>query len=286
MLINVVTVRSGWILQKIAERIAEAGNEHFSHVSEWKVSHHPKMHNAVNFYCDVQNCYMMPTNCLDIGLFTHIHENNPANVNKTTFSLDYIFHMSSKYMREFSKIGYPSKYMDLMVPFETPANWEVRKPTLGIFQRGKYEGKGFNFMLNFASNPVCKLFKWVFVGNDWGDVAKKLDSYGCDVVNLRDSNLKYPEGYEFWYSKVDHVLIPSKWEGGPVACLEAMTLGIPVISADVGWCREWGAKIFKDENHLSSILSKIGERERVKARKVRYICSYKRCAEQIISVIC
>lgn len=285
--VNIVTVRSGWILQKIAERIAAAGNKHFAASSSWDVSHHPRLygsrHKVINFYCDVQNCFQGPTNCLDIGLFTHVHENNMSNVNPITYKLDFIFHMAGRYMRDFYEV-FPSSRMDLMVPFETPDNWSVRKPTIGIFQRGKYEGKGFHFMMDFADNPVCRHFKWVFVGNDWGPVVTKLNTNGVDADEYSDGSLKYPEEYERLYEKMDAVLIPSKWEGGPIACLEAVAKGVPVIAADVGWCREWGARIFTNEVHLTTILNEMNCRERGLASRVKSVCSYKRCAKQILDV--
>jgi len=67
--INIVTVQSGWILQKIAQRIVDANK------SECLFSLGTKSSNLVdaNFYIDITNCYQRKSQVLDIGYFTHLH---------------------------------------------------------------------------------------------------------------------------------------------------------------------------------------------------------------------
>lgn len=285
MQVNVVTVRSGWILQKIAERIVAAGNK--GGIGEFNLSHSPRIGVDVNFYCDVQNCYHGKTGSLDIGLFTHVHADDLSTVRPVAYTLDFIFHMASRYMDLFNERGvYPYAKMSRMIPYEAPEGWKCRQPRIGIFQRGKYEGKGFHFMMDFAENDVCKLFEWAFLGNDWEPVIQKMKDNGVTADQVPDQYANYPEDYEFWYKQCDRVLIPSKWEGGPISCLEAMTLGVPVIAADVGWCKEMGAEIFDSPLHLAAILSRIGDAERRRASFISHPSrhSYERCARQIVEV--
>ena len=54
MHIHVVTVSSGWILQKIAERM-KSYNENPDVV--FTVGHTVDYDADVNYYCDLQNCY-------------------------------------------------------------------------------------------------------------------------------------------------------------------------------------------------------------------------------------
>lgn len=283
--VNVVTVRSGWILQKIAERIALAGNKVCE--AEWQVTHRPAISADINFYCDVQNCWpgFVPGSSMNIGLFTHIHADDPKTVNQNALNLDYIFHMANRYMTVFrDEFKYPQHRMNLMVPFES--TWAMKKPTIGIFQRGKYEGKGYHFMLKFVEKHphVCKNFKWIFVGNDWDGVATKMVDADILVRNMGDKDVDYPSGYQNLYGTIDYLLIPSMWEGGPISCLEAASVGVDIIAADVGWCREWADHIFTpgDTGELAAILvSRLGKKT-IRANRLKHIMSYERCAKQII----
>ena len=76
MNINIVTVRSGWILQKIAERTAQVCNNKIPGHS-MTVSHSPDINADANYYADLQNCYHgEKTNC-DVAYFTHADLNSP-----------------------------------------------------------------------------------------------------------------------------------------------------------------------------------------------------------------
>ena len=68
MKINIVTVSSGWILQKIAQRI----HNELQKMCEATISHEPNLFADVNFYVDVQNCYHHKTNTLDRTTETHL----------------------------------------------------------------------------------------------------------------------------------------------------------------------------------------------------------------------
>ena len=294
MRVNVVTVRSGWILQKIAERIVKAGNE--AGLGEFTLSHSPHIGVDVNFYCDVQNCYRGKTGGLDIGLFTHVHADDLSTVSPVTYTLDYIFHMATRYMSMFHANGlYPLGKMSTMLPWDIPQGLGVKKTTLGVFQRGKYEGKGFGRMMALMDWAVSKHFKFVFVGNDWEEVVKKGLKNGVECIQYTDSTISYPEGYNRIYDQVDYLLVPSKWEGGPICVLEAAAKGLPIISADVGWVREvvGFAEIFQSDADLAKILSRISSEKIIRRSYVdpslftspikgRY--GYANCAKQIVEV--
>jgi hypothetical protein len=229
MKINVITVTSGWILQKIAERIVENAPEGV----EMTLTHSPRR-NENNFYVDVTNCYRGKLGGKDIGLFTHIDENKMSNIPDLWFNIDGLIHMSLASCVKFTHDPRFLKYNPLMVakmPGEIPSGFSYIKPTIGIFQRGKYEGKGFNLMLELAEDPVANEFKWLFAGNDWEEVSDKLD----DVLQKTDHELAWPGEYQALYNVCDYVLIPSKWEGGPMSLIEAAALGKRIIAPSVGW---------------------------------------------------
>lgn len=283
MKINIITVTSGWILTQIAHRTAKAINSLYH---EAEVVYHP-VRGANNFYVDVQNCYRGKAGGVDVGLFTHVHENNMANVPDSWLTLDHIIHMSSRSLEQFKQDKRTKPPMSTKMPGENPDYfWQPRKPTIGIFQRGQYEGKGFNFMLNFAESNVVRKFNWTFVGGGWDDVVNKIaDRYPVSVKYYKDSRVTWPEGYLTEYRKIDYLLIPSKWEGGPMGMLEAALLGIPIISADVGWAgREIPVfRLFKDREGLEYILNDIVRPMEEAYEAVRHV-NYYNFAEHIIEV--
>lgn len=281
MRINVVTVRSGWILQKIAERIvqnAPAG-------VDMEITHNPR-HGINNFYVDVQNCYRGPMGGKDVGLFTHVHENDMRHVPDTWFTLNAIIHMSRRSYDQFYDDRRYKLYKPMMLhrpPGEIPPGFDYKKPTIGIFQRGKYEGKGFNLMMELADSNVASYFRWIFAGNDWEPVINKL-SEKTDVLSYEDDSLKWPGGYLSLYDITDYVLIPSKWEGGPMSLIEAAALGKQIIAPGVGWVQDEIPvdHLYKlgDVKDLRNKLFKLVE-TRLFAREAVHSLSYKDYAKAV-----
>jgi len=227
MKINIVTVSSGWILQKIAQRI----HNELQKLCEATISHEPNLFADVNFYVDVQNCYHHKTNTLDIGYFTHLDKNSVKAINTNWFSLDHIFHHGQRYYDVF-KHWYPENKMSVVLPGEIPEGFTLKKPCLGIFQRGGFEGKGEYFMRQLCDNPIASSFRFLFVGSGWDTVIDMFSRKGISVENITDEDY---DSYPDLYNKIDYLLIPSLWEGGPMSVIEACAKGIPIISSNVGW---------------------------------------------------
>ena len=224
---NIVTVNSGWILTKIADRV----NTELQNFANSKVSHTPDLNCDVNFYVDLYNCYRGKTSTVDIGMLTHLDRNDIRSFRADASSLDHIIHMTSRYY-EMLKPVYPEDKMSIMHPAEIRKGFDLKKPVLGIIQRGGWEGKGYEFMLRIAETRIAKSFKFMFVGKDWDGVVEKLRSNGVDVDYHQDESYKkYPQHY----NTMDYLFIPSLWEGGPMAVIEALATGVPVISSNVGW---------------------------------------------------
>lgn len=229
MKIHVVTVMSGWILQHLAKRIADAGG--------FSIGPQPSRQADVNFYVDIQNCFHGRSGKLDMGMFTHVHADNIDTVAPVTFDLDYIFHMSRIYFDMFEKSGkFPPEKMEVLEPGQAPEWAKPKREVIGVFQRGGWEGKGSFFVEELVKSETGKKFDWYFVGKGWEDLEPFTVTPGehtiCTVPNEDYGN------YRNLYNACDIVLIPSLWEGGPQCLIEALAMGKEVISADVGFVRQ------------------------------------------------
>ena len=233
MEINIVTVESGWILQKTAYRLQKEINK-LTLEYTCNVSHSPK-DGVVNIYMDIQNCYLGPTNGLDIGIFTHLHEDRLTQFQPIWKQLDRIVCMGTRYNRMLKDV-YPERQLSSCVLAEVPP-WQISKTKVGIFQRGEHIGKGFDFMFNLPNEhtELLKEFRFLFVGSGWDAVVDKYSDMGIDC-SLYD-NEEYAL-YEELYDNIDYLLVPSLWEGGPMSIVEACQKGKPIISADVGFAVE------------------------------------------------
>jgi glycosyltransferase involved in cell wall biosynthesis len=233
MEINIVTVDSGWILQKTAYRLQKEINKLTLEYTV-NVSHKPK-DEVVNIYMDIQNCYSGPTNGFDIGIFTHLHEDNIKTFQSNWLTLDRIVCMGARYEKDLGLV-YPKRQISSCVLAEVPP-WQISKTKVGIFQRGEHVGKGFHFMLRLPDEhtELLKEFRFLFVGSGWSEVVDKYSDLGIDC-SLYD-NEEYSL-YEELYDNIDYLLVPSLWEGGPMSIVEACQKGKPIISSNVGFAIE------------------------------------------------
>ena len=224
-MINTVTVKNSWILNIIARRLCEAAPSNFT------LSYSPREDVKANFYIDITNCYSRKSKVLDIGLFTHLHEDCPSEIKEKWLSLDHIVHMCSRYSKMFEPY-YPAEKMSVIPPIEIPQGFDLKKPRIGVVQRGLHVGKGFEFMKRISNNKTLRNFKFTFVGSGWNEVISLFKKNEISVEYYENEDYSY---YPDMYHSFDYLLIPSLWEGGPMSTVEAFATGVPIISSDVGW---------------------------------------------------
>ena len=280
MKVNVVTVKSGWILQKIAERLVSSAPEN----TEFSLSHSPRDDVDVNFYVDIQNCYHKKSKVKDVGFFTHLDHDSEDHLlkNKHWLTCDYIIHMNKRYFEMFGD-HFPKEKMSVLKSIEIFPEFDLKKLKLGIVQRGGFEGKGHNFMIKMAEHDYMKNFEFVFCGKNWDDVIDLYSSKNikCTVVDENYEN--YPQVYD----SIDYLLIPSLWEGGPMSVPEALAKGIPIISSKVGWVSEFDVEyMFKpgDDLELLKILKEI-RAPLVERRKKIEDYSMKKYAQDLVEIL-
>ena len=265
----------------MSERLVECANVNGHY---FILSHTPQNNVDANFYVDVGNCYKGKTNTLDIGWFSHIHADDITTVDKVCLSIDYMFHQAQRYIDMLASI-YPRDKMSTALFCEADEMFTLTKPVIGVFQRGVFEGKGFNFLLELSNKPLLKKFKFIFVGSGWDAVVNEL------VLNGVECSYKVDEIYENYpslYELIDYLLIPSLWEGGPMNAIEAKMKGIPIISSDVGWMgSEFPVEYLfppNDKTKLIDILNTILT-PMIKRRELAMRCSYKLFLDELIDKI-
>lgn len=239
----------------------------------------------INIYLDIQNCYFKKTEGRDIGIFTHLHEDNLLYFKNEWTSLDNIVCMGKRYYRDL-KLVYPESKLSYCVMAEPPP-WQLKKTKIGIFQRGEHVGKGFHFLFNLPNDhlELLKEFKFVFVGSGWCEVIDKYKKLGISCSYHEHENY---EAYDELYDSIDYLLVPSLWEGGPMSIVEASQKGIPIISSDVGFAIEDFPidHIFRknDEKALTNIFESIRIPVRARRNNLAGI-SMKDFAQHIISLL-
>lgn len=279
MKINIVTVSSGWILQIIAKKI----HDELAQLCDSSISTKPDPFADVNYYVDIQNCYLGKTNKIDIGYFTHLHENSLKNIQPHWLSLDFIIHHNQRYFDLFKNF-YREDRMLVLGPGEPPKNFNLKKPKIGIFQRGTAEGKGVNFINDLINTDISKNYSYLFVGKDWDSTVQKMKNLSMEVEYFNEENYNL---YVKYYNSIDYLLIPSLWEGGPMSVIEALSMGIPIISSNVGWI---GNKfipeyIYEPNNlkQLETILQEIIEPLKKRREQVENM-SYSNYAKKLLNV--
>ena len=62
-----------------------------------------------------------------------------------------------------------------------------------------------------------------------------------------------------FYRSIDYLVVPSVLEGGPMPVIEAISMGVPVIAPDVGWCWEFPVIQYEvgEWDSLNSVLQRL-----------------------------
>jgi len=135
--INIVTVTSGWILQKISERTAKACNDNIDGYT-MTISDKADPDADANYYADLQNCYHGQKTKLDVAYFTHADRNSKQwlhNLLASTNSfnnLNGIVSMNERYTHMLKSLGWPGDKIETITPGETREMFPLRKIKIAI----------------------------------------------------------------------------------------------------------------------------------------------------------
>ena len=246
MRIAVIHPDSGWILSRLARELCEAASDTFflANLTQGRL-HFSGAFDAI-YYMDVQNCWgslmrdMYP-DVLHVGMFTHADRDDLATARPDISNLDGIVHMCRRYYDRFLKAGrYPKERMVVIPPGQQCSSFKLRPLRLGVCQRGGFPGKGDPFLFEALAGLLVEVRRHVELnikGSGWRDSWMCWESRLDPLRVILDDN-ECQADYLKWYDNIDYLLVPSLYEGGPMAVQEALACGILVISADVGFVPE------------------------------------------------
>lgn len=293
MKVLILTVKSGWVLQKISERIVAADPEHFAigHVTPERVEI-PSGEYDATFSVDVQ-CVWHPVfrqiwpKAKHLGFLTHLDKDADESFRPTWDSLDGMVFMASRYQwRAISRGWYPAERTALIRPGEV-SQIALHPLSLGVVQRGGHVGKGSEFLpavLQALPDYVRKSITLLICGSGWPTDQMW---HGVFTEHLPE------ESYEAMPALYDYLFVPSLWEGGPLGVAESLAAGKPVIAPRVGWVEDLmrdlpkGSWIEYNRGDVSDCVHRICELVDVRIRRRRVVegMSYKKYATDLLKFI-
>jgi glycosyltransferase involved in cell wall biosynthesis len=259
MHINVVTVSSGWILQKISERMINNNKNPNVHMT---LSHTPNFNADVNYYADLQNCFFGAKTNFDVAYFTHADENSKQWLinlfrSRNAFSLDGIVSMNKRYTDMIEEIGYDKNKLTTITPGQTYDIFPLKKTTIGIVSKGGYPGYGQEFIENVLKTYDFKNFNLRILGNGWENLIPIANERGISLELLSDSDYSV---YPNFYHNIDYLLIPGLWTAGPMSMQEALSCGVPIIGSNVGFVNyEFTADYVFEPNDVNGLIKILDE---------------------------
>ena len=211
MKINIITERSDWILNRAAKELAELDPANI------RINDH-LFDSDINYYLPYLT-FKRKTNKLDVGFFTHLEDRQSQNFDAA---------------RKAGKFRSFSKLFDGLISISTKTSEKLdrksqvikmgsqfKKPILfGVCGKVHASGRKNESFIKRLKENGFNVIAW---GEGWP----------CSIISNRLDRLRT------FYESIDYLIIPSGIEGGPVPVLEAISLGVPVIAPDVGWCWDY-----------------------------------------------
>lgn len=107
-----------------------------------------------------------------------------------------------------------------------------KKVTFGVVGRTYKSGRKGEKLIE----EVASVYNFLALGEGWP----------CKTVNV---------SRETFYKQIDYLVVPSLNEGGPIPVLDAIAMGVPVISGDVGW--SWDYPVIRFEKGSVESLKRV-----------------------------
>lgn len=211
--VEIVLADQGWILERLAREIA-------ARVPGVSVVTAPTGTARLTYYMNY-SARREPVPGLEMAFIAHVEEDVPAAADKArriAREVRLVVAMAERYAMQLRDAGAgdvrvicPGVDLDRYRPV-------VR---IGVIGRTYHTGrKGEALVAAVIDEPGIE---WVFTGDGW-------PRPGTPVA---------PDEMPAFYRGLDYVLVPARYEGGPMSVLEALACGVEVIAPDIGFVDEY-----------------------------------------------
>ena len=220
MKINIVTEPApGWVLRMISENWC-------NRLPNCTITDmHPNPTADINFYVNWAIFKPELKSKMDIGYFTH-KEND--NFDIKALQMDYCIAMSKNTLS--------------LLPEE--------KSTMifcGVGQEFINQKKKIKFGIVGRAYPT---------GRKHFNIVDSLKLIPNSEFSITNGKLSKSELVSF-YKEIDYLLVTGTNEGGPVPVLDALTMGVPIIAPNVGWCWEYPVIKYNNNEELLKIIKSL-----------------------------
>jgi len=166
-------------------------------------------------------------------MYTHCNPTDMQVLYDACNNADVVTCMSWEGRRELVQLGVdPAK---LQVVYAAADNFKFKRKVIGIVGVPQPNGrKRENLILDLAWKYDLSPFQFVFVGTFWDRVIDELKAVGvnAEAIALND------DGLQMFYQQIDALLVTGYAEGGPLPLLEALAVGVPVLSPKFGYAAD------------------------------------------------
>lgn len=233
---NIVTSDRGWILEKLASEIADR----LPYVT---------YDEAPNPYVDLQyyitySSRRSRVSPIEVGYFAHL-EKDPATAKlffDTAAEVDFCVCHAEIYAQKLKDAG-----IETVRTIPPGVDLDVFRPKLQIGVVGRTYHTGRKGEALIAELMDLDWVEFHFTGEGWPGPAQR----------------PLPAEMPDFYRRMDYILVPALYEGGPMCVPEALACGTPVIAPPVGWVSEFPHIEYRtgDADHLRQILRGLYEQK-------------------------
>jgi len=251
--INIVNIKENWIMDKIADEICYIEPEGFK-LTRSQVA----INDAdVNYWVNWKTFrHTFPKTKFDMIFFTHLDGLDWEKI--ILDKSDLIVCMSEHGKEVLLKEKVPKNKIRICKYFGVSIH-KRRKILLGISGRFySTKRKGEEIILRLARDLDKDIFSFYLKGRGFINIINALEKRGFETLQVNDNT---------FYDKIDYYLSTSFAEGGNMDVLNALYCGIPIISRNIGFFKQY--KTFVDCSYskyeeLLWFLKAIGEAKNFK----------------------
>jgi glycosyltransferase involved in cell wall biosynthesis len=226
MKVNIITEQYDWILKRAAEELLPLG---------WTINE-PENKADIDYYLP----YLLfnPGKNIKVSYFTHLETGSDIlSLNKYTKFQD--IKEKCKYKIAISG-DTKRKLKDERCPIIKLGSAFKKEITFGVCGKVHPTGRKNEHFVKKLCDEGYKVIAW---GHGWP----------CEIFSNKIEEL------ESFYKSIDYLIVTSSIEGGPVPVIEALSLGVPVIAPQIGWC--WDYPVIRynrdDYDSLYSVIASL-----------------------------